>query len=53
MQKHEQIEQRNCLDTTQLDPMTALMLQGKNFSFRSQSVYKTGFYLIVAFGLDF
>lgn len=40
MQKHEQIEQRNCLDTTQLDPMTALMLQGKDFSFRLPSVYK-------------
>lgn len=41
VQKHEQIEQRSCLDTTQLDPMTALMLQGKNFSFWLQSVYKT------------
>lgn len=41
VQKHEQIEQRSCLDTTLLDPMTALMLQGKNFSFWLQSVYKT------------
>lgn len=41
MQKHEQIEQRNYSDTTRLDPMTALMLQGKSFSFWSQSVDKT------------
>lgn len=41
VQKHEQIEQRSCLDTTQLDPMTALMLRGKNFPFWLQSAYKT------------
>lgn len=33
MQKLEQIDQRSCLDTTLLDPMTALMLQGKIFFF--------------------